>query len=81
MVSFILVVTIGIGCLRFIWVKMDTAPIELPLFAGYAIITNLRFYNRANRWIVVIKTLLLTILFFIAMQYLEDLTKGLLSKA
>jgi hypothetical protein len=71
MFSFILLVTIVIGCLRFIW-KMDTAYVEFPLFIGYSIITNLRFYKTLNRWRVVVKTILLAVLFFWAMQVMED---------
>lgn len=77
-VSFVLIATILIACLRFIWHDLDTVYIEFPIFIVYWIITSIRFYNDANPWVVAVKSVVLTVAFFALIQSLEDFTMSLI---
>lgn len=74
LLSVVLLASALASCLRLIWPGLDTAYIEFPLFALYAIVTHIRFYYTSNPWVVALKSIVLMTLFFLSIQYLEDLT-------
>jgi hypothetical protein len=78
-VSVMLLASTLIAFMKFIAPGMDVAYIEFPLFAGYSIITHIRFYHTSNSWVVAIKSLIVTALFFLAIQYMEDLVISLIN--
>jgi hypothetical protein len=71
--SFILLLVIPIGFLKFIWNDLDTAYIELPLLCVYSVITFTRFFNNANRWLTAVKGLVVILLLFFIVQKAEDI--------
>ncbi|MES2371969.1 MAG: DUF3667 domain-containing protein [Bacteroidota bacterium] len=71
--SFILLLVIPIGFLKFIWYELDTAYIELPLICLYSVITFVRFFNNSNRWLTIVKGLVVILLLFFIVQKVEDI--------
>jgi hypothetical protein len=76
--SFILLAVVPISLLKFIWPGLDTAIIELPIISIYSMISFTRFYNRANRWLTLVKGLVLILLLFFIVQKMEDIIIDLL---
>jgi len=76
--SFILLIVIPIGFLKFIWNSLDTAYIELPLICIYSVITFIRFFNHTNRWVTAVKGLVVILLLFFIVQKVEDIVIDLL---
>lgn len=71
--SFILLLVIPIGLLKFIWNDLDTAYIELPFICAYSVITFTRFFNYSNRWLTAVKGLVVILLLFFIVQKVEDI--------
>jgi hypothetical protein len=78
--SFIILAAVPITMLKFIWPRLDTAYIELPLYLIYNAITFMNFYNRLNKWRVLIKSVILFFVLFLMVQAMEDLVIGLLER-
>src|SRR5689334_22629294 len=70
--SFFFIAAALIGAVKLAWWRLDTAYIELPVFAGYTVITFGRFFSGAPRGPVVFKSLALILLLFLGLQSLED---------
>lgn len=62
-----------VALLKFILPRMDTAYVELPLFAIYNLVAFIYFFNEQPRWMAMLKSLAMIVLFFVMVQYLEDL--------
>ena len=71
-VAFFLLVTSCISLLKFIWIELDTAHIEFPFLLVYNTITFINFFNKQPRWIVIIKSIVITTGFFLLLQVTED---------
>lgn len=76
--SFFFLAISVISLLRFIWKDMDTAFVELPLLAVYNVLTLIHFFNDEPRWKVILKTLVIMVLFFLIIDYLEKYLIGLI---
>jgi hypothetical protein len=79
-ISFFLLLTIGITMLKFIWPRLDTAYIELPILIVYNTITFINFFDSSPRWLVVIKSIISILIIFLFVQVLEDYIIGIISK-
>lgn len=69
--AFFLIASI-VSLLKFIWIGLDTAYIELPLMLLYNTVTMVRFYRQLSPWATAIKSIILLTLYFVGIQYLED---------
>jgi len=78
--SFILLLVIPIGLLKFIWHNLDTAYVELPLICLYSVVTFIRFFNTSNRWLTALKGLVVILLLFFIVQKAEDIIIAMLKK-
>lgn len=70
--SFVLLLAACIQLLKFIWHDLQTRYIELPLITVYMTITNIRFFNDAPVWIALIKSIVVTVLCFGLVTYIQD---------
>lgn len=70
--SFIFLMAAFISLLKFIWPTLDTAYVELPLLLVYNSVTFVNFFHTQPRWLVVVKSILVILLIFLFIQYLED---------
>jgi len=77
--SFAFLMVIPVAMFRFIWPLMDTAYVELPLMIIYISVTLINFFNKSNRWLVLIKAILLAVGIFLMAQKFEDLVIKLIS--
>ncbi|WP_207496950.1 DUF3667 domain-containing protein [Aridibaculum aurantiacum] len=71
-VSFFFVAATAISLIKFIWPKLDTAYIELPVLLCYNVITFVNFFNHLPRWKVMLKSLLIVCSMFLLAQLAED---------
>ncbi|MES2327965.1 MAG: DUF3667 domain-containing protein [Bacteroidota bacterium] len=78
--SFILLMVIPIGFLKFIWHDLDTAYVELPLICVYSVVTFIRFFYTSNRWLTALKGLVVILLLFFIVQKVEDIIIDMLKK-
>ncbi|MDB5211796.1 MAG: hypothetical protein JWQ30_2623 [Sediminibacterium sp.] len=78
--SFILLLVIPIGFLKFIWYDLDTAYVELPLISIYSVITFTSFFKNANWWLTAVKGLVVILLLFFIVQKAEDIIIDMLKK-
>ena len=78
--SFILLLVVPIGLLKFVWHDLDTAYIELPLVCIYSAVTFIRFFNSSNPWLAMVKGLIVILLLFFVVQKAEDMVIGMISK-
>jgi hypothetical protein len=72
-VSFLLLVSIFVSLLKFIWPSLDTAYVELPILVVYYTLTCIQFFREQPRWKVVLKSVVLVIIIFLLVQVAEDL--------
>lgn len=72
-VSFFFLTVSAIALLKFIWPDLNTAFVELPLLSIYNVITFVRFFNRQQRWIVALKSILVLLILFLSAHYVEKL--------
>ncbi len=63
---------------KLIWHSYDTAWSELVLFAIYNSVSFLNFFKDRNKWIVIIKSLVIIIATFFIANYVEDILSALL---
>ena len=70
--AFFLLVASCISLLKFIWIELDTAHVEFPFLLVYNTITFINFFNKQPRWIVIIKSIVITTGFFLLLQVTED---------
>ncbi len=54
--SFLLLLTILTNAIDIIPHRFETYYIEIPLMAGYMIWTNLNFFNKSQKWVVMLKS-------------------------
>jgi hypothetical protein len=71
-ISFFLVIVVVIQCLKFIWPEMETRFIEIPVILSYNAITFVNFFKEEKKWVVVLKSLVCGVLFFITIAFLQD---------
>ncbi len=70
--SFFFLVASCISLLKFIWLDLDTAYVELPIIVVYNAITFINFFNTMPRWKVILKSILTLLIVFLIVNYLED---------
>jgi hypothetical protein len=70
--SFVFLLLALIQLLKFIDPNLETRYIELPLIAGYSLITNLNFFNRLKRSAVILISLITIILLFLIAVSVQD---------
>ncbi|MBV9989479.1 MAG: DUF3667 domain-containing protein [Chitinophagaceae bacterium] len=75
--SVLLIGVLLITALHLINPYWNTDYIDLGFALLYNIVTFYRFFSRSNHWVVIIKTIIATALFFQLVQVSEDLVKGL----
>jgi len=71
-VSFFFLAATFIALLKFIWVQLDTAYIELPILIVYNAITFLNFFHELPGWKVLLKSMVIIIAIFLLIQVAED---------
>jgi hypothetical protein len=71
--SFIFLMVAIIALLKFIWHDLDTAYVELPAILVYCSVTCINFYRNSNKWITVVKSVVLLMLIFYLAQKAEDI--------
>jgi hypothetical protein len=71
--SFLFILVSVISLFKLIWPMIDTARIELPIYAVYGVITFCSFFQNSNRWIVGTKALIMVLVQFQLIQLVEDL--------
>jgi len=60
------------NCTKFLFPSFQTRNIELPLILGYAVITNINFFQKEARWKVIVKSLLAAYIFFKTVTFIQD---------
>jgi len=70
--SFFFLVASCISLLKFIWLDLDTAYVELPIIVIYNAITFINFFNTMPRWKVILKSILTMLIVFLIINYLEE---------
>jgi len=75
---FFLAATI-IALFKFLWPRLDTAYIELPILILYNVITFINFFDKLPRWSVVLRSIIIIIILFFLIQIAEDLTVQIIS--
>lgn len=78
-VSFFLLIATLTSLLKFFWLHLDTAYVELPFLLIYNVITFLNFFNKQPRWIVAIKSFVIFLCIFFLFQVIEDFVIELIS--
>ncbi|HTE27281.1 DUF3667 domain-containing protein [Flavitalea sp.] len=68
----IFLIVIFANCTRIIFPGFETRIIELPLILLYSAITNINFFRTEPRWKVVLKSMVITSLFFLTVAYIQD---------
>jgi hypothetical protein len=68
----IFLIVILANCTRILFPGFETRIIELPLILIYSVITNINFFRTTPRWQVVLKTIVITSLFFLTVAYIQD---------
>jgi hypothetical protein len=71
--SFLFIMVSFISLFKLIWPMIDTARIELPIYAVYGVITFCSFFHTSNKWIVGSKALIMVLIQFQLIQLVEDL--------
>ena len=70
--SFVLLLAACIQLLKFIWPGLQTRYIELPLIMIYITITNVRFFHDIPKWIAFVKSIVVTVLCFGVVTFIQD---------
>lgn len=70
--SIVLIVSALLQLLLFIWPDLETRFLELPLIVFYNMLTNFKFYDNEKKWIIVIKTILLSAICFLVAGLVQD---------
>ncbi len=70
-VSMFFLIVIAANLLRLIWPQLETRYIELPAIVIYNTITFVNFFTGA-KWKIVVKSILCSTIFFLAVTYLQD---------
>ena len=68
----IFLIVIFANCTRIIFNDFETRIIEFPLILIYSVITNINFFRTEPRWQVILKTVVITSLFFLTVTYIQD---------
>jgi hypothetical protein len=68
----IFLIVVFANCTRLIFPGFETRILELPLILIYCTITNLNFFKTIPRWRVVLQSIVITILFFVTVAYVQD---------
>ena len=78
-VSFFFLTVTLVSLLKFIWPRLDTAYIELPVLIIYNGISFLNFFKEEPGWLVIIKSIALIAFLFFVTQLLEDFAIKIIS--
>jgi Protein of unknown function (DUF3667) len=70
--SFLFIAICIIHLLKFIYPHLQTRYIELPVIVLYTVITNLNFFKRLKKWIVISYTIVCIVLCFFLASYVQD---------
>ncbi|RZK59561.1 MAG: DUF3667 domain-containing protein [Pedobacter sp.] len=70
--SILIIVSALLQLLLFIWPDLETRFIELPIVVLYNLFTNFKFYGNEKKWVIVIKTILLSAICFLVAGLVQD---------
>lgn len=70
--SIVLLMSSSLQLLKFILPELETRFIELPLIVTYNLLTNFKFYAQDPRWLIILKTILLSALCFLIAGLVQD---------
>ena len=70
-VSMFLLIVILANCLRLIWPHFESRYVELPCILLYNALTFKNFFQ-GKKWIVIVKSMLCSSIFFLSLTYLQD---------
>ena len=76
--SFLFLLLALIHLLKLISPHLETRYVELPLFIGYTMITNLNFFTQMKKWAIVIISLVSITLIFLFASWVQDETVRLM---
>jgi Protein of unknown function (DUF3667) len=79
LLSVLLLMAALIQPLRFIWPDLETRYIELPLIVFYGVITNIFFFDKQAKPILILKSMLPIVVAFFLAGFTQDLLIKLLS--
>ena len=71
-VSVLFLMVIFSNLTKLIWHSFQTRYLELPLITAYAIVTNINFFRSEKKWVVILKTILTTAIFFGTVAFIQD---------
>jgi hypothetical protein len=77
--SFFFLMASVITFLKFVWVEFDTAYLDLPVMLIYSAFTFVNFFRESNKWVVLVKSVIVVIVIFFVANLGEDIVRELTS--
>jgi hypothetical protein len=74
--SIVFLMVIFSNATKFIFPTFQTRYIEFPLITGYLLITNFNFFHKEENWKIMLKTVLISIIFFRTVTFIQDWIVG-----
>jgi len=71
-ISFLLLLLLLIQLLKFIWPELETRYIELPVAVLYGVLTFYNFFDYQKKWIIIVKSVVSVLIYFIIITELQD---------
>ena len=70
--SFVLLLVIPVNAINLLPEHIETWYVEIPLLAGYITWTNLNFFNKQPKWLVIIKSVISLLVCWSASYFITD---------